>query len=134
MTTGRRTLQRGVWVALLAVAFQVLSPVWAMARLSPAFDWGAICATRDGTDHVPPPDPLPTTHDHACSLCPVCAATQAFLPPDIPRLPIPVRPITLVRFDTRGGLPHGAALPRARARAPPLLFRTEISAAQPRFM
>jgi hypothetical protein len=109
----------GIRLMILAAVLQILLPAWAFARPRQALEPGAICAWRDGG--APERERPPATHDHACSLCPVCAVFAAVVPPDASALPVPKRLFGAVRFATPAGVAHGAPRTLARARAPPVI-------------
>jgi hypothetical protein len=83
---------RGVWLAFLAVAMQVLLPFFLAVEIARASEPGSVAVICSALGHDTQQNGDNTDHglaDH-CSICTTLAAAQAFAPPAAPPPPLPV--------------------------------------------
>ena len=87
----RATAPRGTWLALLALAMQVLLPFFLAVQIARAAEPGGSAVICSGLGHAQhggnPADQGPI--DQCCSICSTLAAAQSFAPTETPPLPLP---------------------------------------------
>jgi hypothetical protein len=116
---------RGVWLAFLAVAMQVLVPFFLMVEIARANEPDGPTVICSSFGHAIHQDNGNTADHgltaHCCSICTALAAAQGLAPPAAPPLPLPV---SLGRSDlTSVGVARSALLLTSsyRSRGPPAI-------------
>ena len=112
---------RRIQIGLLVAILQILLPIFAFAGAAATAPLGAPCVYHSGDDGGATRDTPAAPHGHGCSLCIACCASASCLTADPPLLPPPRQRFVPVQPITASGLPLGAGLLEARARAPPSL-------------
>lgn len=116
---------RGAWLALVAVAMQVLVPFFLMVEIARANEPGGaavICSSLGHDTHQN--NGNASDHGlaaHCCSICTALAAAQGFAPAVAPPLPLPV---SIGRSDlTPADVAQAARLATSsyRSRGPPAI-------------
>ena len=124
---GRKAALRGLWLAALAIAGQLLLPfllAFEIALAAPHGDGEIGLALCSITQHaaVPKPGNERTGHHTAPVGCPICqalATAQLFTQPPAVALPLPRIATTIARPSAPRWRPTVASTAPYRARAPP---------------